>query len=61
MLDADVVIRGEKGAFDLKAWLPSRPNGGSKLPRLRWRSSGTVWNAQPELLDCVVNTTFGRF
>ena len=26
ILDADVIIRGEKGTFDLKAWLASRPN-----------------------------------
>lgn len=26
ILDADVIIRGEKGRFDLKAWLQSRPN-----------------------------------
>ena len=26
ILDADVIIRGEKGTFDLKGWLESRPN-----------------------------------
>jgi predicted nucleic acid-binding protein len=26
ILDADVVIRGEKGAFDLKNWLASYPD-----------------------------------
>ena len=26
ILDADVIIRGEKGTFDLKAWLGSRPD-----------------------------------
>jgi tRNA(fMet)-specific endonuclease VapC len=26
ILDADVIIRGEKGTFDLKTWLASRPN-----------------------------------
>src|SRR5262245_15537067 len=26
MLDADVIIRGEKGTFDLKAWLEGRPD-----------------------------------
>ena len=26
ILDADVVIRGEKGAFDLRNWLASRPD-----------------------------------
>jgi tRNA(fMet)-specific endonuclease VapC len=25
ILDADVIIRGEKGTFDLKSWLASRP------------------------------------
>lgn len=26
ILDADVIIRGERGAFDLEAWLRSRPS-----------------------------------
>ena len=26
ILDADVIIRGEKGTFDLKGWLGSRPD-----------------------------------
>ena len=26
ILDADVIIRGEKGTFDLQTWLASRPN-----------------------------------
>ena len=26
ILDADVIIQGEKGIFDLKGWLASRPN-----------------------------------
>jgi len=26
ILDADVIIRGEKGTFDLKKWVASRPN-----------------------------------
>ena len=26
ILDADVIIRGEKGLFDLKAWLQNRPD-----------------------------------
>jgi tRNA(fMet)-specific endonuclease VapC len=26
MLDADVIIRGEKGTFDLEKWLASHPN-----------------------------------
>jgi tRNA(fMet)-specific endonuclease VapC len=26
ILDANVIIRGEKGAFDLRAWVASRPN-----------------------------------
>ena len=31
LLDADVIIRGEKGAFDLAAWLETRPDGRSKM------------------------------
>jgi len=26
ILDADVIIRGEKGAFDLKRWVAARPD-----------------------------------
>jgi tRNA(fMet)-specific endonuclease VapC len=26
ILDADIVIRGEKGTFDLQSWVASRPN-----------------------------------
>lgn len=26
ILDADVIIRGERGTFDLRAWLAKRPN-----------------------------------
>ena len=26
ILDADVIIRGEKGTFDLKSWVAARPN-----------------------------------
>lgn len=26
ILDADVIIRGERGTFDLAAWAASRPN-----------------------------------
>ena len=25
-MDADVIIRGEEGAFDFQSWLASRPN-----------------------------------
>jgi tRNA(fMet)-specific endonuclease VapC len=27
ILDADVIIRGEKGVFDLQTWISSRPEG----------------------------------
>ena len=26
ILDADVIIRGEKGTFDLKGWVAARPD-----------------------------------
>jgi predicted nucleic acid-binding protein len=26
IVDADVIIRGEEGAFDFQSWLASRPN-----------------------------------
>ena len=31
ILDADVIIRGERGTFDLAAWLESQPDGPSKV------------------------------
>ena len=31
LLDADLIIRGERGLFDLEAWLDSRPEGQSQL------------------------------
>jgi tRNA(fMet)-specific endonuclease VapC len=31
LLDADVIIRGERGAFDLETWLESRPDGQSQI------------------------------
>lgn len=31
LLDADVIIRGERGSFDLAAWLDTRPDGQSQL------------------------------
>ena len=31
LLDADVIIRGEKGLFNLESWLESRPEGQSQI------------------------------
>jgi tRNA(fMet)-specific endonuclease VapC len=31
LLDADLIIRGEKGTFDLATWLETRPDGQSKI------------------------------
>jgi len=31
LLDADVIISGEKGSLDLEAWLESRPEGQSQI------------------------------
>jgi tRNA(fMet)-specific endonuclease VapC len=31
LLDADVIIRGERGLFDLEQWLESRPEGQSQI------------------------------
>ncbi len=31
LLDADLIIRGERGLFDFEAWLDSRPEGQSQL------------------------------
>ncbi len=49
LLDTDVIIRGEKGTFDLAAWLESQPNDPCEIAAITtaelWhgveRSSGT--------------------
>jgi len=49
VLDTDVIIRGERGTFDLAAWLESQPNDPCKIAAITiaelWhgveRSSGT--------------------
>jgi len=47
ILDADVVIRGEKGAFDLKSWVMSRPSDRFEIAASRLPSYGTEWNERP--------------
>jgi len=47
ILDADVVIRGEKGTFDLKRWVTSRPNDRFEIAATTiaelWQ-----WNERPD-------------
>ena len=47
ILDADVIIHGEKGNFDLRRWLAARPDEEFEewLPQ-RWLNYGTAWSAQ---------------
>jgi hypothetical protein len=40
ILDADVVIRGERGTFDLKKWVASRPNDQFELAAITSPNSG---------------------
>jgi tRNA(fMet)-specific endonuclease VapC len=41
ILDADVVIRGEKGAFDLQNWVASRPNDQFEIAAI---TVGELWH-----------------
>jgi hypothetical protein len=50
ILDADVVIRGEKGTFDLKSWVTSRPNDRFEVAAItvaELPSYGMEWNERP--------------
>lgn len=42
ILDADVIIRGEKGAFDFKSWLSSRPEEQFELAAI---TVAELWHA----------------
>jgi len=47
ILDADVVIRGEKGAFDLKSWVMSRPSDRFEIAAITVAELWTEWNERP--------------
>jgi len=62
ILDADVVTRGEKGTFDLKSWVTSRPNDRFEVAAItvaeRWhgveRATGTHKVTRQRYLDAVL-------
>lgn len=64
ILDADVVIRGEKGAFDLERWVSSRPNERFEMAAITvaelWhgveRAAGTHRFARKRYLEAVLES-----
>lgn len=64
ILDADVVIRGEKGTFDLKNWVASRPNDRFEIAAITvaelWhaveRATGTHKFARQRCLSAVLES-----
>jgi tRNA(fMet)-specific endonuclease VapC len=64
ILDADVVIRGEKGIFDLKGWVISRPNDRFEVAAITvaelWhgveRATGTHKVTRQRYLDAVLES-----
>jgi tRNA(fMet)-specific endonuclease VapC len=63
ILDADVVIRGEKGTFDLKTWVASRPNDQFEIAAITvaelWhgveRATGTHKTMRLQYLQTILN------
>jgi tRNA(fMet)-specific endonuclease VapC len=63
MLDADVLIRGEKGTFDLTNWVASRPNDRFEIAAITvaelWhgveRATGTHKATRQRYLDAVLS------
>ena len=47
ILDADVIIRGEKETFDLIRWVTAQPTEQFEMAAITVAERGTVWNAQP--------------
>lgn len=62
ILDADVIIRGEKGRFDLKAWLESKPDDAFEVAAITvaelWhgveRASAAHKGRRQRYLECVL-------
>jgi len=64
VLDADVVIRGEKGTFDLKSWVKARPNDRFEIAAITvaelWhgveRATGTHKVTRQRYLDAILKS-----
>jgi predicted nucleic acid-binding protein len=64
ILDADVVTRGEKGTFDLKSWVTSRPRDRFEIAAITvaelWhgveRATGTHKVTRKRYLDAVLES-----
>jgi len=64
ILDADVVIRGEKGTFNLKSWVTFRPNGRFEIAAITIaelshgveRATGTHKFTRQRYLDVVLES-----
>jgi len=64
ILDADVVIRGERGSFDLESWVLSRPNERFEIASITlaelWhgveRATGTHKPARRRYLEAVLQS-----
>ncbi len=64
ILDADVVIRGEKGTFDLKSWVAARPNDQFEIAAITvaelWhgveRATGQQKTKRQQYLQTVLNS-----
>jgi tRNA(fMet)-specific endonuclease VapC len=64
ILDADVVIRGEKGAFDLERWVSSRPHDQFEIAAITvaelWhgveRATGARRDTRKEYLSAVLES-----
>ncbi len=63
ILDADVVIRGEKGTFDLRNWLASRPNDQFEIAAITvaelWRGVERAAGSQKARREHYLRTILG--
>ena len=53
MIDADVIVRGERGTFDLRGWLSARPDECIEIVRVHapiGYELEVIGRASPELL-----------
>src|SRR5580765_1021005 len=64
VLDADLLIRGEKGAFDLESWVASRPHDQFEIAAITvaelWhgveRATGARWDTRKKYLSTVLES-----
>ena len=64
ILDADVIIRGEKGTFDLRTWVASRPNDQFEIAAITvaelWhgveRATGAHKRRRQQYLQTILNS-----